>query len=212
MPMLTHGLCLNTQYSHLNSNMMRKLLLLIPLSLLLSCSEDYLPKPKGYNRIDIPEHAYQELDQELPYQFEYSVHSLVEPDTFNLQEKTWINLNYHTLGARVHFTYKPVLENEENLRHYLNDALSLTSKHQIKAYGIDESVLRTPQGYTGLVAELVGEVPTQFQFFVTDSTSNFLRGALYFNTAVKNDSLAPIIEYIKVDMMHLINTLEFVEQ
>lgn len=184
----------------------------MPLFFLLSCGQDYLPKPKGYNRIDIPSHSYQVLDQELPYRFEYSSHSAVEPDSFNLHEKTWINLNYPHLGARVHFTYKPVMDNEENLRHYLNDALSLTSKHQIKAYGIEESVLRTPQGYTGLVAELAGEVPTQFQFFVTDSTSNFLRGALYFNTAVKNDSLAPVIEYIKVDMMHLINTLEFEEE
>src|SRR5690606_23312208 len=211
-PMLIFGLCLTTQYSHLNTNMMRKLLYITSFFLFLSCSQAYLPKPKGYNRIDIPEHAYQELDQELPYRFEYSVQSMVESDTFNLQEKTWINLNYQDLGARVHFTYKPVMGNEENLRHYLNDALSLTSKHQIKAYGIDESVLRTPQGYTGLVAELAGEVPTQFQFFITDSTSNFLRGALYFNTAVKNDSLAPIIEYNKVDMMHLINTLEFKEE
>lgn len=189
---------------------MRRINYIIPFLFLISCSTEYYPKPKGYNRIDIPEHVYQELNQELPYRFEYSAHSIVEPDTFNLQEKTWINLNYEALGARVHFTYKPILKQEEKLRDYLTDALSLTSKHQIKAYGIDESVLRTPQGYTGLVAELTGEVPTQFQFFVTDSTSNFLRGALYFDTAVKNDSLAPIIEYIKVDMMHLINTLEFV--
>jgi len=67
----------------------------------------------------------------------------------------------------------------------------------------------TPKGYSGFVSELSGEVPTQFQFFVTDSTQHFLRGALYFQTAVKNDSLAPIIEYIKVDMMHLMNTLSF---
>lgn len=188
---------------------MDKLTYLLPLFFLLSCGGDYLPKPKGYNRIDIPPHEYQVLEGDLPYGFEYSKHSVVEPDTFNLQEKDWINLNYQTLGARVHFTYKPVMRQEENLRNYLDDALNLTAKHQIKAYGIEESVLRTPQGYTGLVAELSGEVPTQFQFLVTDSTSNFLRGALYFETAVKNDSLSPIIEYIKIDMMHLINTLEF---
>lgn len=189
---------------------MHKLTYMLPLFFLLSCGEDYyLPKPKGYNRIDIPSHEYQVLEGDLPYGFEYSKHSTVEPDTFNLQEKDWINLNYQNLGARVHFTYKPVMRQEENLRNYLDDALNLTAKHQIKAYGIEESVLRTPQGYTGLVAELSGEVPTQFQFLVTDSTSNFLRGALYFETAVKNDSLSPIIEYIKIDMMHLINTLEF---
>jgi gliding motility-associated lipoprotein GldD len=192
--------------------MVLKKFYILPLLLLFSCGGDYLPRPKGYNRIDIPEHAFTVLEKDLPYQFEYSKYSQVEPDSFNLQEKNWINLHYRELGARVHLTYKPIFEKEENLKAYLNDALALTAKHQVKAYGIEEGVLKTPQGYTGLVAELSGEVPTQFQFYVTDSTHHFLRGALYFNTAVKNDSLAPIIEYIKVDMMHLINTLEFKQE
>src|SRR5690606_40995253 len=117
---------------------MRRIYYIIPFLFLISCSTEYYPKPKGYNRIDIPEHVYQELNQELPYRFEYSAHSIVEPDTFNLQEKTWINLYYEALGARVHFTYKPILKQEEKLRDYLTDALSLTSKHQIKAYGIED--------------------------------------------------------------------------
>lgn len=192
--------------------MVLKKFYILPLLLFFSCGGDYLPRPKGYNRIDIPEHAFTVLEKDLPYRFEYSKYSQVEPDSFNLQEKNWINLHYRELGARVHLTYKPILEKEENLKAYLNDALALTAKHQVKAYGIEEGVLKNPQGYTGLVAELSGEVPTQFQFYVTDSTHHFLRGALYFNTAVKNDSLAPIIEYIKVDMMHLINTLEFEQE
>ncbi|WP_162416912.1 gliding motility lipoprotein GldD [Cyclobacterium roseum] len=182
------------------------LLLLLFIS---SCGEDYLPKPMGYNRIDLPERGFESLSMDLPYSFQHSRHLQVEPDSFNMAEKTWINLHYTALGARVHLTYKPIEGSKENLRTYLDDALNLTFKHQIKAYGIDENVVRTPKGYTGLVAELSGEVPTQFQFFVTDSTAHFLRGALYFNTAVKNDSLAPIIEYVKADMMHLINTVEF---
>lgn len=177
--------------------------------LISACGEDYLPKPMGYNRIDLPEREFEALAMNLPYTFQHSTHLQVEPDSFNMAEKTWINLHYTSLGARVHLTYKPIDGNREKLKSYLNDALNLTFKHQIKAYGIDESVVRTPEGYTGLVAELSGEVPTQFQFFVTDSTSHFLRGALYFNTAVKNDSLAPIIEYVKTDMMHLINTVDF---
>lgn len=174
-----------------------------------SCQSDYLPRPKGYNRIDLPEATYNQLAVELPYTFQHSNYARVEPDSFSLDEKDWINLHYTDFEAKVHLTYKPIKGNRDNLKAYLGDALSLTSKHQIKAYGIDELVLRTPEGYTGMVAELTGDVPTQFQFFVTDSTHHFLRGALYFNTAVKNDSLAPIIEYIKSDIMHLINTLEF---
>jgi gliding motility-associated lipoprotein GldD len=60
-----------------------------------------------------------------------------------------------------------------------------------------------------MIAEISGDVPTQFQFTVTDSTKNFLRGALYFNTEVNNDSLSPAIDYMKKEAMHLINTLEW---
>jgi len=132
----------------------------------------------------------------------------VEADSFNLNEKDWINLNYKKFGAKVHLTYKKI-DQSTDFKTLSNDAFNLTAKHQIKAYGIEEAILLTPNGYSAVVAELTGEVPTQFQFFVTDSTSHFLRGAVYFNTALKNDSLAPIIEYIKIDMAHLINSVNF---
>jgi gliding motility-associated lipoprotein GldD len=173
-----------------------------------ACETNWLPKPPGYNRIDLPRHEYNRLEEGYPYQFDFSTLSQVEADSFNLSEKEWINLNYKKLGAKVHLTYKKIDQNTD-FKALSNDAFNLTAKHQIKAYGIEEVVLLTPNGYSAVVAELTGEVPTQFQFFVTDSTSHFLRGALYFNTALKNDSLAPVIEYIKIDLAHLINTVNF---
>ncbi|MFN3758390.1 MAG: gliding motility lipoprotein GldD [Algoriphagus aquaeductus] len=190
---------------------MKRLLMLGLLSFgLFSCDKIWLPKPPGYNRIDLPRHDYQKLEQGFPYQLDFSKYSLVEPDSFNLTEKNWINLNYRDFGAKVHLTYKKIGGNTE-FKTLSNDAFKLTAKHQIKAYGIEEAVLITPNGYSAVVAELSGEVPTQFQFFVTDSTTHFLRGALYFNTAMKNDSLAPVIEYIKIDMTHLINSVKFLD-
>ena len=176
--------------------------------LCLACESNWLPKPPGYNRIELPRHEYQRLEQGYPYQLDFSTHSRVEADSFNLGEKEWINLNYKEFGAKVHLTYKKI-DQSTDLKTLSNDAFNLTAKHQIKAYGIEEAILLTPNGYVAVVAELSGEVPTQFQFFVTDSTSNFLRGAVYFNSALKNDSLAPIIEYIKLDMAHLINSVNF---
>ena len=173
-----------------------------------ACETNWLPKPPGYNRIDLPRHEYNRLEEGYPYQFDFSTQSQVEADSFNLSEKEWINLNYKKLGAKVHLTYKKIDQNTD-FKALSNDAFNLTAKHQIKAYGIEEVVILTPNGYSAVVAELTGEVPTQFQFFVTDSTTHFLRGALYFNTALKNDSLAPIIEYIKIDLAHLINTVTF---
>ena len=179
------------------------------LAFVSSCGGDYLPRPLGYNRIDLPERAFETLNGSYPYFFEVPEAVTVEKDSFNIDQAAWINLNYREMGAKVHLTYLPLGTEGGDIKMVLNDAINLTAKHQIKAYGIEESILLTPKGYTAVVAELSGEVPTQFQFFITDSTNHFLRGALYFNTAMKNDSLAPVIEHIKIDMTHLINTLEF---
>ena len=188
---------------------MKRFLTLVFLSFTCAaCESNWLPKPPGHNRIELPRHEYQRLEQGYPYQLDFSVHSRVEADSFNLEETEWINLNYKEFGAKVHLTYKKI-DQSTDFKTLSNDAFNLTAKHQIKAYGIEEAILLTPNGYSAVVAELTGEVPTQFQFFITDSTSNFLRGAVYFNSALKNDSLAPIIEYIKIDMAHLINSVNF---
>lgn len=174
-----------------------------------SCSQDYLPKPKGYNRIELPDPKYISLPDSLPYDFEYSVHANIYKDSSWMAERYWINIYYPQLEASVQITYKPVLSRQDLLEEYLRDAHTLTSKHQIKAYAIDESIIQTPLGNTVVISELSGEVPSQFQFYVTDSTKHFLRGALYFRTATKNDSLAPVIEYVKRDILQMVNTLEW---
>jgi gliding motility-associated lipoprotein GldD len=102
-----------------------------------------------------------------------------------------------------------VNRNQKLLKEFLDDAYVLTAKHQIKAYAIDESIVKTPDGKTAVIAELDGEVPSQFQFTMTDSSRHFIRGALYFNVRVQNDSLQPAIEYMKKDVMHLVNTLRW---
>ncbi|EMR00763.1 gliding motility lipoprotein GldD [Cesiribacter andamanensis] len=188
------------------------LLLLLAVGLALtSCGGDtaYVPKPRAYNRIELPEHQYRALPDSFPYSFEYSSHARIKPDTSWIAERYWINLYYPTLDANVQLTYKPIGGSEKKLKEHLRDAYKLTSKHQIKASAIEESVLTTPSGKTAVVEELSGEVPSQFQFFITDSTRHFLRGALYFRTATQNDSLEPVIEYVKKDIIHLLNTLEW---
>lgn len=177
--------------------------------MVLSCTRDYQPKPKGYNRLILPPAAYQISPDTLPYQFEYSKHARFMKDTSWLREKHWIEIYYPELEATIHLTYKKVNNNQTLLKEFLKDAYVLTAKHQIKAYAIEETIVKTPDGKTVVVAELDGEVPSQFQFTTTDSTQNFLRGALYFNVPVQNDSLQPAIEYMKKDVMHLINTLRW---
>lgn len=173
------------------------------------CDREYLPKPLGYNRLELPEPAYRFLPDTLPYSFEYSKHAKLLADTSSIREKFWIEIYYPKIKSNIHITYKPLNNNKELLKEFMDDAYTLTAKHQIKAYAINEVITVTPSGKTAVIAELEGEVPSQFQFTVTDSARHFLRGALYFNTKVQNDSLAPAIEYMKRDMMHIINTLEW---
>jgi gliding motility-associated lipoprotein GldD len=175
---------------------------------LLACQSDYSPKPLGYNRLNLPTPSYQAVPDSLPYSFEYSVHSKLLDDTSAISERFWIEIYYPEIKANVHITYKRI-QSEKFLKEFLDDAYTLTSKHQIKAYAINEVISKTPTGKTAVIAELEGEVPSQFQFTMTDSTKNFVRGALYFNTQVANDSLAPAIDYMKKDIMHMINTMEW---
>jgi gliding motility-associated lipoprotein GldD len=195
-------------------NSIKHFLILVTFFILVvsACQESvYVPKPKGYNRIELPQHHYQLIEDSFPYQFEYSKYALVRSDTSWMAEPYWIHLEYPELGADVQLTYKSLGQDQEKLKELLRDSYKLTSKHQIKAYSIDENLLKTPKGHTAVVAELSGEVPSQFQFYTTDSTRHFLRGALYFPTATKNDSLQPIIDFIKVDIIHLLNTLDWKE-
>ena len=173
------------------------------------CEREYLPKPLGYNRLVLPDPEYQALPDTLPYSFEYSRHARLVQDTTTISERFWIEIYYPQLKSNIHITYKSLGGSKKLLQEFVKDAYTLTAKHQIKAYAIDEVIVATPSGKTAVIAELEGEVPSQFQFTMTDSARHFLRGALYFNVKVNNDSLAPAIEYMKKDIMHLINTLEW---
>ncbi len=183
--------------------------LLVIGSLLSACQRKFLPKPIGFNRLVLPKPAYLALPDSLPYRFEYSSHARLLADTSGFSERYWIELYYPLFKSNIHVTYKPIQNSNQLLKEFMNDAYTLAAKHQIKAYAIDEAIVKTPLGKTAIVVELQGEVPSQMQFTITDSTKNFLRGALYFNTKVHNDSLKPAIEYMKKDVMHIINTFEW---
>ncbi|MEQ6121621.1 gliding motility lipoprotein GldD [Reichenbachiella sp. MALMAid0571] len=176
---------------------------------LVSCESEFSPKPKGYNRIELPQAVYIQLPDSFPYNFSYSAFAKITRDSSWISERYWIDLTYPELGATIQVTYKPVEKNKQNLKEYLNDSYNLTSKHNVKAYAIDEAVINLSNGGKATVMSLSGEVPSPFQFHVTDSINHFIRGALYFKTSTKNDSLAPVINYVKKDIIHMLNSLEW---
>lgn len=172
-------------------------------------SSDFVPKPKGYNRIDLPVAQYQQMTERHPFSFEYSTQAVLKPDTVRWAEPHWMYVYYPAYQAMIQLTYKDLGGDKNKLSKLIDDAHKLAAKHNQKAYSIQDLVLKTPSGKTAMLMELDGEVPTYLQFYTTDSTKHYLRGALYFNTSLKSDSLAPVIDYLKKDVIKLLNTLEW---
>lgn len=169
----------------------------------------YVPKPKAYPRMDLPAAAYQLLEPTHPYLFEYSKHAVILRDTFARSEPHWIYIYYPDLKANIQLTYKTVENNPKRLAGFINDAYKLAGKHSERAFSLEEQTIRSKSGRTATVLKLTGNVPTYYQFYTTDSTQNYLRGALYFNVAGKGDSLQPAIDYLRRDIEHLLNTLKW---
>lgn len=179
---------------------------------LFSCGskeQNYVPKPKGYNRINLPGHTYQKLKEVHPYTFEFSRSAQVLADTFSTAEKDWLFVHYPQFNANIQLTYKPLNNDQGKLKDYINDSFKLAGKHQIRASSIQERQFITKTGLTATIFKIEGDVPSPYQFYTTDSTKHFLRGAIYFPVATKNDSLAPVIDYIEADMLQLLNTLQW---
>ena len=173
-----------------------------------SCGVDYSPKPRGYLRIDLPQKEYIRLDSIYPYTFEYPVYAEIRPDEFSPDKPYWINLEFPSFKGKVHLSYKPV---NDNLVKYLEDSRTMVVKHIPKASAIREQLVVRPEDEVfGLKYRIEGlGAASPYQFFLTDSTNHFLRGALYFSVKPNNDSLAPVIEFIEKDIDHLIRTMQW---
>ena len=178
--------------------------------LLASCGEEQrpLPKPKGYFRIDLPEKDYVKVDTLQRYAFEAPGYALLTNDPFAPEEKNWVNVEMPLFKASIHLTHKDV---KDNLGEYLEDVHTMLTKHLQKANGMNDSLIVNPDRKVyGMLIEMDGKgVATPLQFYLTDSTANFVRGALYFNFVPNNDSMQPVIESIRQDIDKMIGTFEW---
>lgn len=180
------------------------------LFLLQGCEQAYQPKQVGYHKIDLPAAEYQLFDSaSFPYSFEYNKVAKPLQDKSKNAELYWLDLKYPSFDADVQITYKPVNGNMAVLHEYIEEVRLLANKHNVKASMIAEQGYQTADGHKAYIFLLGGQVPTQFQFYTTDSAKHFFRGALYFKMADRNDSLQPVIDYISKDMERLLSTLKF---
>lgn len=169
---------------------------------------NFNPRPRGLNHIEIPEHAYQSWNNDTSlYSFEHSKFSDVTSFKGKLDQQI---ISYNNgLEAKIWLTYFPINNIEDSLAAYIYTSYKLLQKHNVRASAIINDTIGTSDGRKARVFYLEGDVPSMYQFYIHDSTTNFLRGAMYFETAVKNDSLKPVYDYVREDINHLLESLEW---
>ena len=191
------------------------LLLILAIFSFFSCREVSVPKPKGYFRIDLPPKKYIVFNEtgqrdNLPLKFEYPVYGNISEKVDDKSEPGWFNIEFPAYKARIYLTYKDVGADLEGL---IEQTYTMNVKNHItKADAINEQLINDVGNRVfGILYDLKGNTASAVQFYVTDSVKHYLRGSLYFESEPNADSLAPVIDFFREDVVHLIETLKWKE-
>jgi len=206
-------------------------LLVLAVVLFTACNSTYTSKKKGYFKIDLPKHAYVSFDKpDFPYSFDYPAYAnIVKDSTYfdsSPENPYWINIDFPKLNARIFLSYKIIggkavykvkgpdgkYKDSFAINQFdkmVNDAFNLTNKNQAVSASIKDSLFRTKNGITGVFFKVGGNAATAKQFFLSDTTTHFLRGALYFEATPNIDSIRPVQDFLQVDIDHLLNSFRW---
>lgn len=200
--------------------------------LFFACNSPYVSKKKGYFNIELPKRSYRQFaPKDFPYSFEYPAYAQVVRDSTYFdaspeEDPYWINIDFPQFHGRIFLSYKPIgkktlLKRKQENGSYkdslainvfdnlVNDAFKLTNKNDVVASSINDTRIQTPNGVSGVFFKVGGNAATSRQFFLSDTTRNFIRGALYFDVTPNADSLKPVLDFLQVDMDHMINTFRW---
>lgn len=185
--------------------------LIILLAVLYGCRHVTVPKPKGYFRIDLPEKEYIDFNDKekgLPFSFEYPVYGHLSFDHEYADEPGWFDIEFPAYKAKIYLTYKDINNDFASL---MEQTYKMNVKNHIaKADAINEQAFNNAKDNVyGVLYDLKGNTASAVQFYATDSIKHYLRGSLYFDAEPDADSLAPVIDFFREDIIHLIETLKW---
>lgn len=173
------------------------------------------PKPRAYPRIIFPEKAYQSFDEDFcNFRFEYPTYAQIIQDTSFFEKAPvhpcWFDIYIAAFDCRLHCSYYPIGQ-DKSFEELKADAFELVNWHNKRANYIDEILIDRGNKVSGIAFDIDGPAASPFQFYLTDSTQHFMRASLYFNTQIQPDSLAPAYEFVKEDIVKLIETFTWNE-
>jgi gliding motility-associated lipoprotein GldD len=172
------------------------------------------PRPRAYPKVNYPEKKLREFGEDVcDFSFSFPDYARVVRDTAFFEEKPvhpcWFDLYMPDFDGRIHFSYYPV-GNGKSLDQLKKDAFELVDWHNKRANYIEELPFSNPEeNVQGIAFQIEGPAASPFQFYITDDEEHFVRGALYFNTQVRPDSLAPIIDFVTEDIATLLESFRW---
>lgn len=184
----------------------------------ISCDNNnaIIPKPRMYPKVIFPSNSIRTYtNTNCPFTFEYPAYYNVVKDSSKIagvkatDKQCWFNLDSEALKMTLHLSYLSIIDRKD-LDTHVKDAFTLADEHNIKAsFRKEELIEHEENNVTGLLFEIEGDVAAPLQFYVTDSTRHFLRASLYFNTKVNQDSTKIIYDFMRKDVVHLLETIRF---
>jgi gliding motility-associated lipoprotein GldD len=200
---------------------MKRIAFFMPVLLLFAAcngNHDYSPKPRGYFRIDFPKKAYQQFDGPYPFTFIYPKYAVMEKDSAaSLQKnnkklinmKYLLNMQFPQFNGTLHLSYESITS-KKVFDELTEDARTFAFKHSVKATSIDQGIIHnSDRKIYGIYYTIDGNAASSIQFYVTDSVKNYMRGALYFNTVPRLDSIQPVLKFVKKDIDTMIKTFRW---
>lgn len=181
--------------------------------LLSSCNQEYTPKPKAYPKVVFPERSYQLYNSPTcPFSFEIPKYAQVLNDSTYFGEKLnqpcWLTVDLPPFNGTINLTYKE-LGDSLKIGKLIEDAHQMSYKHTRKADYIEEVAISNEFGVRGILFDVGGDAASNIQFYLSDSTRHFIRGALYFENPPNTDSMAPIVSFVKEDLRHFLKTFKW---
>ncbi len=179
---------------------------------LSSCEPDvvFTPRPRGYYRIEMPAKNYVKYDSsDVPYTFEIPDYARMYRSSAPNAPNTWRDLYFGEFKATLYISYNQITS-DSLFAQLVNQSWEMTEAHHEMSQAMKDSLIMRPDAHVyGTVIELGGNAASLLQFYLTDSVHNFIRGSLYFYAVPNKDSLQPVLNYIKEDVMHLVETIEW---
>ena len=169
---------------------------------LMSCSNHTTtPKPKAflYNEVSVPNYVF--YKSACGYSFFINSENQIDFENCNVKIK---NSSLNSI------LYLSSINIKDNFSLIDSDFTKKIQENSINAFAVNVSEYNDVENRVfAKYFSFVGNAPSNTQFYITDSTSVYLKGSLYFDSKPNYDSLLPSIHLINNDIRKMIQTFNW---